>query len=298
MASDPSSPGETVLDLTTGSTTTLAAARACLPRLALVHLRGEVRHFGYDLSGAVPKPLDYRATVAGARVWIAEIPASRALGLKSDSLGRWDLWILKRAADTLEASFVYEKDFHPASVETAVFGAPLPDGWNVARGKANTVRIADRDLLDLGMQFPDELYLSWSRKRLEGQISALVGAPYAISNVAVVTVGKTWASLFSDSLPHGDPGARTTILPALANPLQGPIYFDRRVQPDPTLTATSVDGGVLYDNLPVGTQRITAVKAGVVYPVVRFEIQDDIHFYVASPPHSLQGSNASAAGAD
>lgn len=287
-----------VLDLASGTTTTLAAARQRLPRLSLVRLHGEARHFGYDLASLPPRGLGYHATVAGAKVRIAEIPLSRLLGLQTDSVGQWDLWILKRADDTLRISLVFEKDFHPAATETAVFGAPLPDGWNVSRGKTNVVDVVDRDILDLGMQLPDELYLSGAKARLEAQIGKMTGSAYSIRNLAVVTVGKRWASLFSDSLPHGDPGAVATATPAPTNPLQGPVYFDRSVQPDPALKRTSVDGGVLFNNIPVGTFAVTATKTPWDYPAVRFEIEPDIAFYVASPPHSVQGSNTSLPGED
>jgi len=300
IVSEPGSVSESssvpVLNLSTGEQTTVALARKRFPQLALVHLAGEVRHFGADLSVSPAKALAYRATVANAHLWMAEYPFTKNLNIQTDSAGRWELYVLKFAQDTLRVSFVYEKDFYSAAVESAVFGAELPAGWNTGLGKSNILDIVDQDIEDLGMQFADELYLYYAKLQLEGQMSKLIGSSYSMNNIVVVTVGKTWASLFSDSLPHGDPGALTVISPATSSPLQGPIYFDEHVQPNPTYTTTSVDGGVLYNNLAAGSYRITATKAPYSYPTVQFEVVDAIHFYVASPPHSIQGSNTSLPG--
>jgi len=113
----------------------------------------------------------------------------------------------------------------------------------------------------------------------------------------VTTVGKAWASMFDPMLPHGDPGATVTITPAIQFPAGvGPIYFNESVAPDPTINATSVDGGVLFGNLASGRFSFTAVKAPFTYSTVTFVIQDGIGLYVASPPHGIQSSNDSLAG--
>jgi len=68
------------------------------------------------------------------------------------------------------------------------------------------------------------------------------------------------------------------------------------VAPDPTINATSVDGGVLFGNLASGRYSFTAVKAPFTYSTVNFVIQDGVGLYVASPPHGIQSSNDSLAG--
>ena len=65
---------------------------------------------------------------------------------------------------------------------------------------------------------------------------------------------------------------------------------------DPTLTSTSVDGGVMFGNLAAGRHTITASKAPFSYDALNFVVQDAIPLYVASPPHATQGTNASPAG--
>ena len=43
----------------------------------------------------------------------------------------------------------------------------------------------------------------------------------------------------------------------------GPVYFNADVSPDPTLTSTSVDGGVLFGNLAAGSYTITGEQGAV-----------------------------------
>jgi hypothetical protein len=98
-------------------------------------------------------------------------------------------------------------------------------------------------------------------------------------------------------LPHGDPGVTVGITPAVQFPLSvGPVYFNEAVAPDPTLTSTSVDGGVMFGNLPAGTNTITASKAPFSYATLTFRVQDAVGLYIASPPHATQGTNASGPG--
>jgi hypothetical protein len=56
---------------------------------------------------------------------------------------------------------------------------------------------------------------------------------------------------FKDVYPHGLPGSTATIDPRLGN-TRGPIYFNEAVVPDPAETASSVDGGVLWVEVPPG----------------------------------------------
>jgi len=124
-----------------------------------------------------------------------------------------------------------------------------------------------------------------------------IGAPYPLANVLVTTVGKAWASMYNPELPHGDPGAVVSIAPAVAFPASlGPVYFNEGVAPDPTLTSTSVDGGVLYGNLASGSYVVTASKAPFSYAALTFVVEDGITLYVASPPHATQGTNTSGPG--
>jgi len=56
---------------------------------------------------------------------------------------------------------------------------------------------------------------------------------------------------FKDVYPHGLPGATATIAPVLGA-LRGPIYFNELIFPDYEQPASSVDGGVLWVDVPPG----------------------------------------------
>jgi hypothetical protein len=53
---------------------------------------------------------------------------------------------------------------------------------------------------------------------------------------------------------HGVAGATASARPALPDP----IYFNESVIPDPSLTESSVDGGVLWLDVPAGVYRFRA----------------------------------------
>jgi hypothetical protein len=62
-----------------------------------------------------------------------------------------------------------------------------------------------------------------------------------------------------------------------------------------------VDGGVTWINVPPGEYSVTAIKEGVNYKTVEFDINESdaengIVLYVASPPDSVEGDNDSAPG--
>ena len=243
--------------------------------LTVVELRGKTNHFGRDVSTG--DYIDYWATVPDVEVWIPEYPDTKDLGIRTDETGWWTMYVVKQAGVDVDLSFVYEKD-----------------GWVTT--KSNVITVGDEDITDLAIQYIDPLYYELVMKPYV-QATWLGGAP--LENAMVVTVGKSWSSMHDGRLPHGDPGALAFASPA---PEIGPIYFDRDVIPDPTLTETSVDGGVAWLNLPVGeTYHVTAEKDGVTYKTVKFDVDaadigHGVELYIASPPHSLEGDNDSGPG--
>lgn len=56
---------------------------------------------------------------------------------------------------------------------------------------------------------------------------------------------------FKSVYPHGLPGATVTMSPRWGD-TRGPIYFNEFVLPDETRTSSSVDGGVLWAEVPAG----------------------------------------------
>ena len=99
------------------------------------------------------------------------------------------------------------------------------------------------------------------------------------------TVTRTGKPLY-DPGAHGEAGATVTIDPPLPAE-HGPIYFNSRVIPDPSLTETSDDGGVLYIQVPPGEYVMTATKAGAEFRQVKFKCRPGV-LVNASPPWGLQ----------
>jgi len=261
-----------------GALTMSQAQAACRCSLETVRLGGTVFHFGLDLSQSPPAPYPFQSTVAGTQVWIAEAPITRKLNVRTDGAGRWTANVVKLKGQKLTVSFVYERSGYVTT-------------------KSQVFEVADTAIDDLAVQFPTEAYFGLAKADIEQKIGALIGAPYALRNVLVTTVGKSWASMYDAALPHGDPGVTVGIAPAVQFPLSvGPVYFNEAVAPDPTLTSTSVDGGVMFGNLPAGANTVTASKAPFSYATLTFRVQDAIGLYIASPPHATQGTNPSGPG--
>jgi hypothetical protein len=281
-------------DVESGSVQVTSPASCHGRGLEMVRLKGKVRHFGYDIlqNPPAPKPL---TGIADVHVWLAEYPFSRNLNIRTDEDGMWELVVIKRRGTTLPISMMYEKDHYPPEVEAMVFSTALPASWDKSLIRSNIHEVTSEDIEDFAMQMPDELFLFYAKSTLENGISQMAGVPYTIENLAVATVGKSWASIYNPTLPHGDPGASVSIETA-STPLSGPIYFDETVTPNPTVTATSVDGGVLFNNLLPGTHQLNAVKEPFSYDPVTFTVDETVRLYVASPPHSIQGTNPSGPG--
>jgi hypothetical protein len=275
---DPTATSDAIEQVYHGNLTVSQAQSACRCKLELVRVGGTVFHFGLDLSQSPPVSFPFQSTVADARVWIAEAPITRKLNIHSDAGGNWSFVAVKLQGTPLPISFVYEKAGYPTT-------------------KSQVFQIGDAGISDVSVQFPTDAYFTVAKAQIEQQIGALIGAPYVLNNVLVTTVGKAWASMFSPDLPHGDPGAQVTISPPIQFPAGlGPVYFNEAVAPDPTINATSVDGGVLFGNLANGSYSLSATKAPFSYSTLTFVIQDGIALYIASPPHGIQSTNTSAPG--
>jgi hypothetical protein len=278
--SDPSAPAadQAIQQVYEGSLTVSQARSVCRCQLEVVRLGGTVFNFGLDLSQSPPVFFPFQSTVPDTLVWIAELPITRRLSIRTDADGQWAVQAVKVKGRPLPISLVYEH----AGYQTT---------------KSQVFQVGDAGITDLSVQFPTAAYFAAAKGQIEQQIGGLIGAPYLLRNVLVTTVGKAWASMFSPDLPHGDPGAQVTVSPAIQFPVAlGPVYFNQAVAPDPTLTSTSVDGGVLFGNLANGSYSFTASKAPFSYATVSFAVQDGIDLYVASPPHGIQGTNDSPAG--
>lgn len=291
---DETSNAATVIDLTDEAPGALGktGSRKVIERVVL---QGKVRHFGYNLLADPPHPKPL-VGIPGVKVWIAEYPFTKYCNILTDQNGIWRVEIIKPVGWDIPVSFAYEKDFYPREIENRVFPDGLPEEWTTTKIKSNVHTISSSDITDLAVQMPDEIFLFYAKSRFEQAAGALSGTSYTVRNIVVATVGKAWASIYDPRLPHGDPGAVAAITPSPASPLQGPAYFDETVTPDPTLTVTSVDGGVMYNNLAPDCYTITAVKKPYTYEQIRFRVTPCFNLYISSPPHSIQGTNASGPG--
>lgn len=251
--------------------------------ITLVKLSGKTNHFGVDIQQSPPEYIDYHATVPGTTVWIAEYPETRDLDLQTDETGWWTLYVVKDTGVDLEFSFVYEKE-----------------GWITTKSNVNPIH--DEDNTDFAIQYIDPYYYENAMlPYVEGLMRANGYPNFFFRNAMVVTVGKSWASMHDDRLPHGDPGGTVTISPA-SDEYIGPIYFNKDVIPDLAQPDVSVDGGVTWLNMPLNnTYYVSAEKEGVNYDTVKFRITDadveaGVQLFIASPPDSVEGDNDSGPG--
>lgn len=101
----------------------------------------------------------------------------------------------------------------------------------------------------------------------------------------VTTVTRVGRSVYDDGA-HGEAGATVTLDPPV-DAAHGPVYFGADVVPDPSLTQTTEDGGVLYSNVPAGTYVMRAMKDGVTFDELTMECEGGT-LVNASPPFGLQ----------
>jgi hypothetical protein len=262
--------GKLVEQVNSGKISYRAAQRQCGSMLQIVYLSGKIFYFA-------PHIVPPDAPVSGVLVSIADFPLTKHLNITSDADGNWSMPIIKFKRIPLHLSLRFEKE-----------------GFVTA--KNNQLTITDTSIDSIAMQFTSEEYFNAAVAQLEQQVSAAIGVPYTVQSLTVATVGKSWTSSYLNLFPHGDPGATVTIDPPVSFPTLGPVYFNDNVAPDPAQPFISVDGGVLFANIPNGTFTLEAQKEPYVYEPVTFVVEPGIRLYVASPPHSLQGNNESGPG--
>ncbi|WP_434426218.1 hypothetical protein [Nannocystis pusilla] len=101
----------------------------------------------------------------------------------------------------------------------------------------------------------------------------------------VTTVTRVGKSIYDEGA-HGEADVVVTLDPPLPAE-NGPIYFNSSVIPEPGLTETSDDGGVLFVQVPPGEYTWTATKAGAEFRQVRMKCRAG-WLVNAAPPWGLQ----------
>jgi len=191
--------------------------------------------------------------IPNAAISVLELPDASTT---SDDAGHFELTLPAGA----EATFVLEKAGYP-KIYTKTF--TLPDSGTLER---------------VSFQVPDDATFA-------ALASIVMIEPDPATCQLASTVTRVGKSIYDDGA-HGEAGATVTIEPALPAE-NGPVYFNASVIPQPSLTETSDDGGVLYTNVPPGTYVLHASKAGVEF--IDVTIRCDAGVLVnPSPPYGLQ----------
>ncbi len=196
----------------------LTSLAACTTSTA--NTAAPVTHFkGVAYTFNTPMP------IAGATISVAELPQFTTT---TDANGYYDLSV-EVTADTQKVTpFIVKTGFHTIYLQTF------------------TLHPNDADLDHVHFQTPDDdtFFL----------LASLVGVGPKTTQCQVVTTssdkviqGMTYEQ-FRDHGAHGVAGVVATATPTLAKP----IYFNSKVVPDPKLTESSDDGGILWTNVPPG----------------------------------------------
>lgn len=122
-----------------------------------------------------------------------------------------------------------------------------------------TFHTSGHDLENVHFQVtPDPYYLAFA-----GLLSIPLDENQTIEDCAIVSTfsiheardATSFDPGFKDVYPHGLPDSTATIEPVRGS-TRGPIYFTSSVIPDPAQTSSSVDGGVLWAEVPPGWYRM------------------------------------------
>lgn len=200
--------------------------------------------------------------VEGAVIGVVELPEVQAV---TDADGAFDLGPLPRGR---LATFTLSHPDH-APLRTGTFLL----GWEGDGG----------DILDdLGFQAPD-----WTTYALMAQATGVSADDDACQVAATVSRRGLEES---DSQTEGEPGATASLRPEADWDI-GPVYFNLLnptvIWPDPSLTETSHDGGVLWANVPPGDYLAEAHKDGASFRSARISCAPGV-LVNASPPWGLK----------
>lgn len=213
----------------------------------------------------------YLMEIDHAKISILELPDVAAV--ETDAKGYWQMKVVKMIGEKQDCSFICKHENYPEC-------------------QTKVIEVCDNNIDDVTFQIPDNQTFNTLKLSLEAGISQMIGSQYTIDvkNKCQVftTIGKSWASMLLEKFPHGEPGATAIISPNIKFPALGPIYFNEKVLPDPTLTKTSVDGGVFYANVSEGTYTLAGVKENVEFKTVKIKARPGI-ILNASPPYGIQG---------
>jgi hypothetical protein len=208
-----------------------AAAAAATALLCLVLAAPVAAGDTVEISGKAYRFNHMDTHIAGATVRVRELPKLSAV---TDAAGDYELEV---PDDTTVTPYIEPGDPYN-QIDLQTFHT---------RGK---------DIENANFQTPhDDEYSA---------LAALLGVPIGpdgrpttcvvVSTVSDRNVRGVPYETFHERTPHGVPGATAHGFP----PVAGPIYFNEFVIPDESETATSEDGGVIWESVPAGAYRFVA----------------------------------------
>jgi hypothetical protein len=198
---------------------------------------------------------DTRALVPNAPL-LLHLEGQDPLSLMSDSFGYWKAEVPDGVPFTPELNI---EGYLPARHATFVVGEGTEDQPGYL---AKPERL---DLQAVPLAVFDEMATSLAGTPLRRD------ACLVVDTVAVAQV-YSMASFaeFLPLRPHGEPGVRMRLEP---DPGVDPIYFNEDVRPDRSLSQTTLDGGVLWLNVPPGTYTITGEQDDPELEVVPRQVE-------------------------
>jgi hypothetical protein len=117
--------------------------------------------------------------------------------------------------------------------------------------------------------------------------SQFPGIDLDLGCVMATTVARLGGTLHVN-VRQGEADVLVTSTPALPT-VNGPVYFGQDVIPDMKLTATTIDGGVVYYNVPAGDYVLGGTKPGVAFTPVKMKCRPG-YLVNAGPPLGIQAN--------
>ena len=189
------------------------------PAVKTVHLRGTAYEFN-----------KVHVLLAGATIRVAEFPRLKAVVGPN---GRYDLVVPDHARIT---PYIVDPGYHTVYLQTFTTGG--------------------EDLANVNFQTPTDAVYNGLVVLLHVPVDAH-GNPVKCAIVSTFNT-RNVRDLSYDAFiaygAHGVAGATATAAPTLPKP----TYFNQNVFPDPSQTKSSIDGGVVWTNVPSGVYTITA----------------------------------------
>lgn len=172
--------------------------------------------------------------LAGAKIKVREIPG---LSATTDANGDYSLEV-------------------PDDANVTPYIDP-PDGWNEI--DLQTFHTRGEDIENANFQTPADAEYNALAALLSVPRDETTGRPeqcVIVTTASARNVRGVDYETFRERTPHGVPGATSEAIPAV----EGPIYFNEFVIPDPSKTETSGDGGIIWKVVPAGTYRIVTTS--------------------------------------